>query len=236
MPSAQSPNVHTFFVSLGGLELKRSYEIFGERIAPVSKMLMAGINPATLRAVSRPLHSLNLSALGAPTSQPPELGLSYATRPQAQPVNGTLAPVPRSSAEAIEVQRINELVSTDKAWDPLSVNMYETRESAYKSMFDDSDQRYDNVSSQILIFPNDSLVLGKQNKHYLFDLAERVRHSEDIVRVVGCSHGNTQLSNGNEKLAKGRAIRVKEELMLAGVEESAVLHEACWANVHFDEG
>jgi len=199
LPSEESPDIHTFFINLGGLELKRSYEIFGERIAPVSDMLMAGIDPGSLRPIDEPVDAFN------------------------------------SAEESVGIERINELVTTNDDWDPLDVNLYETRESIYQPLFADSTRDYQDVSRQVLLFPNDSLVLGSANKNYLFSLAEQVKDSEDIIRLVGCSHGNTQLADGNEKLAKGRAIRVREELLLAGVPETAILHEACWANQHYDE-
>lgn len=56
-----------------------------------------------------------------------------------------------------------------------------------------------------------------------------------MISVVGCSHGNTALKGGNEALAIGRANRVKEALLYAGVESKKVLEEGCWANIHYDD-
>lgn len=243
LPSEHSPDVHTFFVRLGTLELKRSYEIFGERIAPVSEMLMAGVDPAALRRLpaAQVVESDVEPSTFATTPQAESFLVESAALPTPSTVPSTVSstvssPVSlNSSSDDLGVQRVNELVNTDDDWSPLDVNLYETGESVYEPMFADATRDYESISTQVLIFPNDSLVLGNENKDYLFDLAEQVRETEDIIRVVGCSHGNSQLANGNEKLAKGRAVRVREELLLAGVDDSAILHEACWANVHFDE-
>lgn len=233
LPVEHSPDVHTFFLSLGGLELKRSYEIFGERIAPVSDMLMAGIDPATLRPLKTAEVVRNTRSIATTALEPTEPSPVAATDPGASTAL-THSETP-SAASGLSVQRINELVKKDKAWDPMDVNLYETGESVYEPMFADSTHEYENIAREVLVFPNDSLVLGDSNKRYLFELAEQVKQTDDVIRLVGCSHGKSQISDGNEKLAKGRAVRVREELLLAGVAESAVLHEACWANVHFDE-
>ncbi len=234
LPSKQSPDVHTFYVSVGELQLKRSYEIFGDRIAPVSEMLMSGIDARSLRPLQTLVNRTANQAFGQTVDQTDVASASLKPR---QILNtGALKSAPKTLAnDQLGVQRINELARSDEDWDPLDANLYESRESVYQAMFTDSTRDYAEVSSQVLIFPNDSLVLGSANKNYLFELANRVRRSDDIVRVVGCSHGKSSLANGNENLAKGRAIRVREELLLAGVPDSSILHEACWANVHFDE-
>jgi len=57
----------------------------------------------------------------------------------------------------------------------------------------------------------------------------------DVISVIGCSHGRTNLKNGNAYLATQRAERVKEELLLVGIDANKVLSEGCWANKHFDK-
>lgn len=110
-------------------------------------------------------------------------------------------------------------------------NVYDIRRSNFASVF----ANYDNVSSQTLVFANDSLVLGEANKSALRQLAAQVNPDTDVVSVIGCSHGNTALANGNQLLAEGRAQRVTESLMVAGLDPDLILDEACWAAGYWDE-
>ncbi len=110
-------------------------------------------------------------------------------------------------------------------------NMYNTR----RSNFADATAGYKDLSQNILVFPNDSLMLGRNNKQLLRDIMSEFDEQTDVVSVIGCSHGKTNLSDGNRRLALGRAARVRDELTAMGVAESLILDEGCWANVHFDE-
>lgn len=203
LPTGQGDDLHTFFVSLGEVHLKRSYEIVTDRIAPVTEMLIAGVDITSLRPI--------------PIATTGSLAASSA------------------SAATVDVPYLKARVAEDALWDPLQPNMYESRKSVYDPLFDTARVDYEQLSSDVLVFPNDSLVLGEQNKQYLRALATNFQANNDVVRVIGCSHGRTQIDDGNQKLARGRAARVREELLLAGVSDHAILHEACWANVHFDE-
>lgn len=110
-------------------------------------------------------------------------------------------------------------------------NMYDARESNYSALFND----YQDVESTVLVFSNDSLRLGQKNKRIITDIASRMNPETDLVSVIGCSHGRTAIDNGNSVLAVGRAHRVKEAFVFAGVDYGKVLDEGCWARVHFDE-
>ena len=79
------------------------------------------------------------------------------------------------------------------------------------------------------------MIMGKTNKLLLRKLENRFNPSTDIISVIGCSHGKTALKNGNAYLATQRAERVKEELVLVGIESDKVLSEGCWASKHFDK-
>ena len=80
-----------------------------------------------------------------------------------------------------------------------------------------------------MVFPNDSLRMGAANKRRAAELAVAFDPERDVISVLGCSHGRTAIDNGNEVLANGRALRVKEELVLAGIAGERVLEEGCWA-------
>lgn len=110
-------------------------------------------------------------------------------------------------------------------------NVYELQHSNFKSLF----TNYNDVESQILIFANDSLMLGSKNKQKMKKLAANIVPETDIVSIIGCSHGRTALENGNQVLAEGRAQRVKESLMYAGIRSDIIYDEACWASQYWDE-
>ena len=85
------------------------------------------------------------------------------------------------------------------------------------------------VRTRMLVFPNDSLRLGQGNKRTVQAMVADVDAGRDLISVIGCSHGATALSNGNERLALGRAKRVRDAFVLAGVSAERVLDEGCWA-------
>jgi len=110
-------------------------------------------------------------------------------------------------------------------------NLYDTRESRYQQIF----QNYDVVDSRVMVFPNDSLVLGRVNKQSVRSYLDQFDPNTDLISVIGCSHGATNLENGNGYLANGRAFRVKEEFVSAGFASDKVLEEGCWASQDFPE-
>ena len=134
----------------------------------------------------------------------------------------------------------NQLIPLITGSDDLSVldknkvvrsNMYETLESNFAGFLDG----YELVSKTILVFPNDSLRVLPATRAALHQLHGNFEPATDVFSVIGCSHGKTAISNGNELLAQGRSKRILEELIDLGVADSQVLDEGCWANVHFDE-
>lgn len=240
LPSGIEQNLHTFYVSVGKVHFKRSYEVVDNRIAPVTEMLMAGVDTNRLRPLTPSRQTGALSAARAPEPSQEVVVASATKPPPARLVPSPFAPDPAlapSTGNSADVNAadLNRLLIADEDWNPLDSNLYLTVTSVYDPLFSDASNGYDEISSDVLIFPNDSLVLGKDNKNYLVVLAGKLQSDTDVIRVIGCSHGKTDVVEGNQKLARGRAIRVKDELVLAGVDDSAVLHEACWAPRHFDE-
>jgi len=140
--------------------------------------------------------------------------------------------------EASEVPVLTEVATNDKntfntvpGVKAIKQNMYETMESNYKGLF----AEYDDVDSQVLVFANDSMILGNKNKKIIQQYIQKMNPQTDLISVIGCSHGKSGIKNGNSVLALGRANRVKEAFVYAGVEYGKVLDEGCWANKHFDE-
>ena len=129
---------------------------------------------------------------------------------------------------------VTDPVSADLPADLDSVqrkNVYKTGKSA----FGDYVIGYDGVYKQILDFPNDSLKLTPETVRELEAISGMYRNGTDVVSVIGCSHGDTELDNGNALLAIGRSKRVRFALADLGVPEDRILDEGCWAPVHFDE-
>ncbi|MFK7992692.1 MAG: hypothetical protein AB8B87_01050 [Granulosicoccus sp.] len=85
------------------------------------------------------------------------------------------------------------------------------------------------LAEQVLIFGNDSMRLGGHNKTLVKRMVERFDPQTDVFSVIGCSMGPTAVKGGNAALALGRAGRVVEALRFAGVDDSQILDEGCWA-------
>lgn len=104
-------------------------------------------------------------------------------------------------------------------------NIADIGQSNYSSLFN----HYRPMRTETLVFPNDSLILGALNKSTIYSVAEHFDPATQLISVVGCSIGKTSIDNGNALLANGRANRVKEELIIAGVPHDSILDEGCWA-------
>ena len=92
-------------------------------------------------------------------------------------------------------------------------NVLEIGQSNFASVTQD----YEELSTNVLVFANDSLRLGAENKAMIGALAEQFDPSSDLLALMGCSNGPSARTNGNEHLAIGRANRVKEELIGLGI-------------------
>ncbi len=109
-------------------------------------------------------------------------------------------------------------------------NVYDIVESNFADIFVD----YDDVKSEVLVFGNDSMRLGDNNKRIVQQYVELFNPETDLVSIIGCSHGNTAVRNGNAVLAVGRANRVKEAFLFAGLDDEKVLEEGCWAGEYHE--
>lgn len=105
------------------------------------------------------------------------------------------------------------------------INVFHTRESNFTSLLDD----YKPVYRQVVVFGNDSLVLGDTNRLLIEQFARQRVRSEDLISLLGCSNGHTDLEIGNKGLALGRARRMTEALLAHGIERNRILEEGCWA-------
>ena len=105
------------------------------------------------------------------------------------------------------------------------INIAVTGESNYESLLADKQD----VAEEILVFGDDSYVLGVRNKEILSEMMAKFNPDTDVVSVVGCSTGVTKIANGNAALAIGRANRVKEALLYSGIQHDKIYEEGCWS-------
>ena len=229
---------YTFLVRAGAVRLKRSYRVDRAGVRPLSSMQLHGADATALES--------SPSLFDAPPLVPATSGALLADRPRALPEpSGEPRLVPpvvealRRPASPGSLPRATS--ARDAAFAASSVrigkdgaprrNLYETRRSNYAELL----AEYDTLRREIMVFPNDSLHMGQANKRIARAIADSFDPARDVISVIGCSHGRTALDNGNERLANGRARRVKEEFVLAGVAAERVLDEGCWAGTHFDK-
>lgn len=97
------------------------------------------------------------------------------------------------------------------------------------SAFGDLRNKMTKVTRQVVVFPNDSLRLGRSGKTQILIFLQQFQQGSDMIGLIGCSNGRTKLAIGNEGLALGRSERVTEELLSLGVPRDAILDEGCWA-------
>jgi hypothetical protein len=106
-------------------------------------------------------------------------------------------------------------------------NLFYGSDSNFASILED----YEQVDRQIVVFGNDSMILGDTNKQLIEQFVDQKLRGTDVISLVGCSNGPTALDIGNEGLALGRAKRVTEALLARGVARERILDEGCWAPV-----
>jgi len=206
---------YTFFVEAAGVELKRRYRVDAEGIRPASSMQRRG-RGHDVAAASATSTAGARSDTGTHVSSDEADGRRSVTL-SAAPAPAAVVPTPLGGTDPASAL-------------PRKRNVYETGRSNYEALL----ESYDTVGQDIMVFANDSLHMGRDNKRLARTIVERFDPARDVISVIGCSHGKTALTNGNEVLANGRSLRVKEEFLLAGIDADLVLEEGCWAGKHFD--
>ena len=220
----------TYEVAVGGVELRRSY--FTDNLAvikPVSPLYIRGADAS--RILLDDSHFAAVSAIE---------GVNPATASSASRLEGsgqesntaTAARTPLSVPDA--ANPLDLLVSGANRRQGLTLplttltrveNVFELGASNYEDML--ASHRV--MRELILMFPNDSLRLGEANKRLVEQMVRYFQPESDVFSVIGCSLGPTQLKSGNAALALGRAGRVREALLFAGIPQDRILDEGCWA-------
>lgn len=194
-------------VAVGDVELRRSYTgLIANQVQPVTPLYVRGADAShVVLDDAQFFTNINPQPLKAvPLSVPKNIS----------PLAGLVASV--SAANALTVRTIASSHSQ---------NVFDLGRSNYANALSE----HGSVVEQVLTFPNDSLRMGKANKQLLEALVTRFNPTTDLFSVIGCSLGPTNLKNGNAALALGRASRVREALLFAGVDPRKILDEGCWA-------
>ena len=194
-------------VALGDVELRRTYSgLHIDQIQPVTPLYVRGADATHVVLDdaeffgSDSIATIEAGPLSVPENINPLSGLVTSVSTANSLTTSTIAP---TQAE----------------------NVFDLGGSNYASALSE----HDVVVEQVLTFPNDSLRMGGTNKRLLNELVTRFDPKTDLFSVIGCSLGPTKLKSGNAALALGRASRVREALLFAGVDQHKILDEGCWA-------
>ena len=228
--------VATYTVALADVQARRAWSLpAGEDAdtgwAPAGPLFVRGADPGALEP---PTPSSGPTAADGTSGAVPAPTRTRTAIPILPPSDPTPAdPAPASAPERIAIDPatgspvyggVTRGVLGGPAL-PTERNVMDLGGSNFASLFVD----YADVVERILVFPNDSERLGPDNKSIVAGVAERFDPESDVFSIVGCSLGPTSLPNGNERLALGRANRVKEELVQVGVPSERIVDEGCWA-------
>jgi len=227
---------YTFIVSVGMVKVKRTYRVDARRVRPGSSLFVHGADARGVALNDALFDDLPSSVAMIDTTSSPQFNAVDTVGPA---TSRAVRRLPQATAAAVplpEKMPMTPLAAKQATLlaDPGSLtkhNMYDTRQSNFSDVL----AHYDQVRREVLVFPNDSMIMDSANKRLAREISLKFNPKTDVISVIGCSHGRTKLHNGNQMLALGRANRVKEELMLAGVAAHKVLDEGCWASTHFDQ-
>jgi hypothetical protein len=194
-------------LAVGDIEFRRTYRIDDQGIGPLTPLYIKGAEARHVVLDDRAFQA------GASFSLP--MPVEHNRIPdEANPLDSRIAGAIDAGSLTLPLVGL-----------PAVQNVFELGGSNFENRL----AGYHIVSEQILTFPNDSLRLGTLNKQIVENLVMQFQRSTDLFSVIGCSMGPTKLKSGNAALALGRASRVREALMFAGVAPDRILDEGCWA-------
>ncbi len=208
-----------YVLAVGPMSVERRYKLVDGQMQPSSQMVVRGADERILVLNDEELFPYTearySSVLFQPDAEPATVTLDEPI--VATPEIAAAIPIPTPATEQGPVL--------------IKQNLYDNMgQSNYSALFAD----FEEVESSVLVFPNDSLQLGDVNKQIIEQYVEKMDPSTDVLSVIGCSHGTTEINNGNSLLAVGRANRVKEAFMFSGIDHDLVMEEGCWAPVPFE--
>ncbi len=225
---ASRPN-ELYEIAIGNIELRRRYvSDEADRTRPATPMYVRGADAS--RIVMNDSH---FEPVSSTASLPAKGGASSAEA--GRQTTSSASTAPQRLSVPSEVNPLNPLIAgTERKTEiglpmialPRVENVFELGGSNFTDILADSLL----VREQVLTFANDSLRLGMVNKILVEQMVESYQPETDVFSVLGCSLGPTRLKSGNAALALGRASRVREALLFAGVPQDRILDEGCWAD------
>lgn len=242
--SSGSSHRDVYEVAVGKVEMRRSYVLDeSDHIRPVTPLYVRGTDASNVvlnDEIFEPDQVSGLSSSGAgavavPVPLKPAIPKARAAGTGSTNATAALA-IENQSPLAVpdEANPLQGLVSNASQANRLTLplialprveNVFELGGSNYEDVL----AGHSMVDEQILTFPNDSLRLGLLNKQSVERMVLRFDPASDVFSLIGCSLGPTQIKGGNAALALGRASRVREALLFAGVSQDKILDEGCWA-------
>ena len=243
-PDGSDENAPLYVLSIGDVSVERRFRQDDGVTLPVSELVIRGAEQRTITLNDELVFtgfdpeisdviflSQSADAIGSELQAGSRAGVQASQ--QDEPVVSAAVPANAVVATTSENDATQQLAATrnEEVTPAIHQNIYETLESNYMEVLQD----YEDVEQNVLVFPNDSLRMGDTNKEMIEHYVEMMDPRTDILSVIGCSHGDTEISNGNALLALGRAHRVKEAFLFSGIHHSQVFDEGCWAPEQFDE-
>jgi len=195
-----------FGVSIGDVSIARAYAVIDGSTVPITSQLIMGTE-AQVIDVNDEIFGSSDNSLASVEFQTSEDDESVRLKP-------------------ISIVKAEPKLLAANNNDPRKQNYFDIGQSNYGGVFNG----YEDVARSVLIFPNDSLRLGDVNKTIIEQYVSGMNPETDVLSVIGCSLGPTDIKNGNSLLAIGRANRVKEAFLFSGLEHDQVLEEGCWAS------
>lgn len=200
-----------YSLNIGPITVVRGYRVIGGDTVPVTPQHISGTNERAITINDDLFEDSDITLASAEFE------------PLGDTEKVTIIAVPIEKAEPT-------LLSANPNAGPTK-NLFDTGQSNYVEVFDG----YEDVEQSVLIFPNDSLRLGDNNKQIIEQYVSKMDPDTDVLSVIGCSIGQTDIKNGNSLLALGRANRVKEAFLFSGLEHEQILEEGCWAPEAYGE-
>ncbi len=205
-------------IRIGELELARLYQDNNSEIAPAGPFVLAGtqgrIDP-------------KLSNMGAKTAD--DIIVSNVEYTSTTPINGGIPKISLLSENGL--QRVVDTTANRTVYTSnntsinTSHNLLHDNESDFRLLLDGRKQ----ITSKTILFPVDSMRLDAGGKEGLVQLLTQFNEQSDLINVVGCSDGASELESEIEGLSLGRTNRVTLELIALGVPKQSILDDACWS-------
>ncbi len=223
---SEEADTTTYRITVGEISVERDYTLSGETTVPESELRVTG-------AYEQDIH-LNDDLFGEEfaKTQYTEVLFDESDVPVVitvadRDISFEKQPVAAADGDAADATAVETGSSFARA---VMQNVRSIMGSNFSELF----EGYEDVQTDVLIFPNDSLRLGGENKTLIQKYADGLNPETDVLSVIGCSHGRSKVKNGNQLLAIGRANRVKEALIFAGLDHKLIFEEGCWDKEYYE--